>query len=355
MFLFGLVLAGGLLAVALSLSKVSTHTGCARPPAPRIIGAWPALATLLEQVPCPSTGHSVYDLHDDRGVPMEVLDPIADPAGGYLGVYHSLVQPWNPSGGIYEVLLAHSDDLIHWRQLAVLDARGAAMPTLRAIPGRAGFLLASEKAAGPSGGHVIRVSYYRNRSGLLGGRPAAAIDLPLRYSPLNNGTPAFLSIDWRGGLRRSRIGLSFHYQLADGPSSGQDREAVGTLSGFRVWRTHRARRVDRLIASAGLGASHGDERQFTYGGADWRVYEASAVASGFAGWHVVLYRVGTDQLYPLTFETTVGTVGASFGNPIVNFLPSPHGRGDVMVMTVFVFSSGPAARDAGELLFYRPV
>ena len=311
-----------------------------------------SLPALLEYVPCPAAGNATYDLHDDRGVSMAVLDPIADPAGGYLGVYHALVQPWSPAGGIYEVLLAHSKDLIHWHELVVLDDRSAAMPTLRAIPGAPGFLLADEKADGPVGGHVVRIVYYRDRAALVRGRAARAVDLPLRYSQLNNGTPSFRSIRWRHGPAGSTLELAFHYQLA---GSGIDREAVGTLQGFGRWRAYRDAGLDRRLDALGLAGSHGDQRGFSFGGREWRVYEASAARSGFGDWRIALSRTADDPPLVLRFHTAAGTFRASFGNPIVSLLPAPDGRGRVLVMTLFVFSQGPAAREAGELLFYRRV
>lgn len=339
---WGLVAVAGLAVVGLLVHR----RGSSCPDTPRTLPA------LLEELPCPASGHVVYGLRDDHGVAMQVLDPIADPAGGYLGVYHSLVQPWAPAGGIYEVLLAHSDDLVHWHELAVLDDREAAMPALCALPGGAGFMLADEKAAGPPGGHVVRISYFPTRAALLRAQPARAVNLPLRYSPFNDGTPSFRSIRWAGSPVRSTIELAFHYQL---PGSGLDREALGTLRGFRDWSTQRDARIDRLLTAGGMPGSHGDQRVFALDGRAWRMYEASATRSGFASWHVLLYLPSVSGLTPLRFRTAAGVFAASFGNPIVDVLPAPDGRGRVLVTTMFVFNQGPAAREAGELLYYWPL
>lgn len=312
------------------------------------------LAGLLEQAPCAADVRIEYAARDDRGAPLDVLDPISDPAGGYLGVYHRMV-PGTRGEASYEVLLAHSADLMQWRRLRVLDSSGASMPALCAVPGAHGFLLAYEKLAGPGDGHVVRVQWYRSRADLLGGQPTAGIDLPRRFSPYNNGTPAFLGVRWGGSPGRSVIKLSFHYELSDGGSPGPDREAVGVLLGFRHWLARRDTAVDALIDQTGLRGSHGDERQFQYGGASWRVYEANPTVAGFGSWHVLLYSPFEHRVFPLRFHLPGGPFATSFGNPIVSVLPAPGGHGQALVTTLFVFSSGAAAREAGELVLYQPL
>jgi hypothetical protein len=185
------------------------------------------LRNLIELVPCPATGRVVYGAVENLGNQLGGLDPIADPAGGYLGVYHTPIgsPPGSTSDG-FEISIAHSADLIHWRRIAVLDAVGASNPTLRAVPGAQGYVLAYEKALGAHGPHVIRLRYW-SLAGLLAGQVTAQVDLPLRFSRFSNGTPSFYSIRWRGGLRRSIIELGFHYETAVGlgAGSGGDRNA----------------------------------------------------------------------------------------------------------------------------------
>lgn len=168
------------------------------------------LQRLIEDVPALSTGRVSYRLTDTAGDEMGVLDPIPDPAGGYLGVYHTpFGDPPGATGADFRVSLAHSTDLSHWTPLAVLDAAGAAMPTLRRIPGTDHYLLAYEKELAPNS-IVVRLRYYRSRAQLLHGRWSAQRDLPRRYSLYADGTPSFLSIAFRGGLRRSEITTAGH-------------------------------------------------------------------------------------------------------------------------------------------------
>src|SRR5579884_26127 len=217
------------------------RAACSRRPLPALgasnEGLWLALA--LTEVPCPGSARAVYRLRDDRGEPVDVLDPIDDPAGGYLGVFHTPLRgAAETSAEQYRVSLARSGDLIHWRRVRVLDPRGASMPALAAVPGASGFLLAYEKSHGRYDG--VRVRFYPSRAALLAGRYSASRDLPLRFSRYSNGTPSFLSIEWRGGLARSVITLAFHYETASrGGKPGPDREATGVLRGFRSWSPSR--------------------------------------------------------------------------------------------------------------------
>ena len=313
------------------------------------------LIRLLEGGTCPQDGQVAFALRDDTGAPMEVLDPVADPRGGYLGVYHTSAAGHAAADARgYELVLAHSDDLLHWRRLRVLDGGGASMGTLQPVPGGNGFLLAYEKAPAQTG-HFIRVCYYAQPSALQAGRASACRALPRTLSALNEGTPSLLSIRWNGGLDRSVIELAFHYELTAGQGAGADREALGVLTGFRRFSALPDQTVDAALTRAGFAGSHGDQRQFAYGGQTWSVYEANTTASGFASWFSVLYAPSSRAVYPLAFRTTDGVLPRSFGNPVVEVLPAPGGHGRVLAMTLFVFSAGPAARLAGELIFYRPL
>jgi hypothetical protein len=311
------------------------------------------LEQLIEQVPCPSSGRVSFDTADDLGNPMGVLDPLADPAGGYLGVYHTAVGPTDDALA-YRVLLGRSTDLIHWHRLAVLDPDGASMPTLRAIPGEPGFLLAYEKAGSPQADHVIRLRYYATRDDLLLARYRAQRDLPLRFSPFNNGTPSILSVRWGGTPGRSLIQLGFHYETSHRGAAGPDREAVGTLRGFRRWSARPDAGTDAALERLGLGGNHGDWRQFSFQSARWRLYEAQTSFNDFSSWHVLLTGSGSGSLYRLTLKSGSAVLASSLGNPVAQQLPGPAGQGQVLVVTMFVFAASVPER-AGELVYYQPI
>jgi len=350
-----LLVAGAALLVAMALLHGRGHR-CDAQPLPVLSGAnaesWAALA--ITAVPCPASGRVAYRLRDDRGDPMDVLDPIAAPGGGYLGVFDApRAGPGGSKPAAYRVMLARSDDLLHWRRVAVLDPTGATMPTLAPVPG-GGFLLAYEKTLGDH--DHVRVSYYPSLQALEAARPTAARNLPLRFSKLNDGTPSLRAIAWHGGPDRSLVTIAFHYETtAAGGGPGPDREAVGTLEDFRRWSAHRDPLVDRRLSGLGLVGNHGDQRQFQLDGRRWRVYEAQGHFDDFATWHVVLYNTAARKAMPLRLRTRGGRFSTSFGNPVVRVLPAPSGRGRVLAVTLFVFSSGQAASDAGELVYLQPL
>jgi hypothetical protein len=308
------------------------------------------LLSAIVAIPCPSTGRAVYHLRDSRHEPAGVLDPIDDPRGGYLGVYHSEIRS-GPGGKSvnFEVSLAHSTDLVHWSWIRTLDPAGASMATLQPVPG-GGYLLAYEKRANRV--DFIRMRYYRSLAGLESGGPAASLDLPLRFSREANGTPSFLGVAWHGSLRRSVLAIAFHY-LTRTSAGWVDREAIGVLRGFRHWSAQPDTTVDGELERLGFVGSHGDLRQFSFGGSTWRVYEAQDQARG--SWHVLLYDVAARHFQPLRLNTASGRYATSFGNPIVRVLRAPGGRGRVLVTTVFVFNTGGSASGAGELLYYQPL
>ncbi len=298
----------------------------------------------------------MYGAADNHGHQLGTLDPIADPAGGYLGVYHSPIGsvPGATSDG-FEISIARSADLLRWQRIAVLDRIGSSNPTLRPVPADQGYLLGYEKTSGVRSPHVIRIRYYPTLARLLDNRFAAQIDLPLRFSRFSNGTPSFTSIQWRGGLKRSVIKIGFHYETAIGLGPGRDQEATGTLRGFSKWTPSRDAQINRLLDQGGFVGAHGDRRQFSFGGRPWRVYESSTRLRGFDSWHVLLYDVARPELLPLTISTPTGAASTSFGDPTVTVLPAPNGSGQVLVVTMFVFSRGAATKQSGELVYYQPL
>lgn len=344
-----------LVLIAVAVVAGRRHSACGGPAPGLAAGALGGklLADLVE-VPCPSSGRVSYATRDNLGAQMGALDPIDDPAGGYLGVYHSPTQARIAGQVSYSVALAHSKNLISWTRIRVIDPVGASMATLASIPGDPGYLLAYEKSTGKL--DHIRVIYYGTLRALLRGRAGATVDLPVRFSRYSNGTPSFGSIDWRGGLARSIVQLAFHYE-ASGPGGtpGPDREATGTLDGFRRWTARRDATIDGVLDRLGLLGSHGDRRQFTFNGSVWRIYEAQSKFGDFATWHVLLYDVARNQFEPLELTLNDGSFATSFGNPIVDVLRGPGGHGEVLAVTMFVFGTGGASREAGELVYYQPL
>ena len=307
------------------------------------------LQRLIEDLPCPASGRVAYDASDDHGDSMSVLDPIPNPQGGYLGVYHTAFRPPGDPFVDFRISLAQSTDLIHWTRVDVLDPSGASMPTLRAIAGSPGYLLAYEKSH--PGGDVVRLRYYPSLAALLAGHYSAQHDLPRQFSPYNDGTPTILWMRWNGSLWRSVIELGFHYETARKWRRGPDREAIGTLHGFRIWTARTDPSTDAALSHEGFVGSHGDWRQFDFEGSRWRVYEAQTSYNDFGTWRVVLQNPSSGQMYSLALRMGAQTVASSFANPVARVEPGPGGQGPVLVVTMYLFS----APVQGELVYYQPI
>jgi hypothetical protein len=315
---------------------------------PQPLSALEQLQELIEDVPCAGSGQVSYDTTDNLGGSMDVLDPIADPAGGYLGVYHT---QFGSRAGEFRISLAQSPDLIHWTRIVVLDPLGASMPTLRAVSGTGGFLLAYEKAI-PNLGNIIRVRYYGSLAALQTGHFAAERDLPQTFSRFNDGTPTILSITWHHGLVRSVIHIGFHYETEARGGRGPDREAIGTLVDFKRWTAHIQKPLDLALDRQGLAGNHGDWRQFDFANDRWRIYEGQAAFGNFGTWRVILEDISTGQLYPLTLSSDSEAISGSVANPVVAVLPAPDGGGQVLVVTLYLFSADSPALP-GELVYYQ--
>jgi hypothetical protein len=344
--------ATGLVSGLLGSGQCQTATAPAPPTGAQT--AADRLQSLIDYVPCPQTGRVSFDTRDSAGDSMSVLDTLPSPTGGYVGVYHTEFRPpgrrWFAD---FRVSLARSTDLIHWTRVAVLDSRGASMPTLQSIPGTPGYLLAYEKRPG-TGGDVVRVRYYPSLFWLEAGRWAAQRDLPRSFSPYNNGTPTIVWIHWHGALTRSVIELGFHYETAPEGQRGPDREAIGTLRGFRRWIARTDPRTDAALDQQGLGGSHGDWRQFYFDGDSWRLYEAQTAFDDFGAWRVVLESGASGRMYPVTLTMGEQPVSDSFANPIAHVEPDPQDGGRVLVVTMFLFTAHGSAAP-GELVYYQPL
>lgn len=310
------------------------------------------LEGLIENVPCTATGAVSFGTTDNRGEQLGVLDPIPDPAGGYLGVYQS---PYERNGHqTFRASLGYSADLIHWKRIRVLIGQNASMPTVRQVPGTTGYLLAYEEAMAGGGGDIAVLRYYPTLTALLDGRYAAQTQLPRRFSPYNDGTPTIVQVAWGGSPSRSNIVLGFHYESETAGRRGPDREALGRVVDFKRWSAWRDPSIDSDLNRLGLVGNHGDWRPFNFDGGQWRIYEAQQRFDSFATWHLLLWNAATGQMSLLTLATGTTSRITSVGNPVVNVEPAPAGGGQALVITAFVFDASQRADD-GELVYYVPM
>ena len=187
---------------------------------------------------------------------------------------------------------------------------------------------------------------------MLAGRPAPEF-LPRTLSACNEGTQSIRQIS----LDASRIELGLHYHR----DCRVDRQALGTLTGFRAWSVARYPQLDAAIARAAAGAgvfvrrdksatvttcatSTGPLRHPSWGAGRW---------GDFASWRVYLYdRAAKGATQRLEIVTHGGST--AFANPTATMLRDPEGRDAVMV-TMFVPMEGAAPGEAGSLLYLVPL
>jgi hypothetical protein len=281
-----------------------------------------------------------YDARDSLGNRMDTAKVIPSRAGGYLAVYHS-----------EEVChLATSADLMTWTHQVVVD-EPATQPTIAST--RDGGLLTAAEFNDGHGGR-LRVRHWANLDALLAGRPAREFLALRTLSACNEGTPSIqqVDLDADGGL--SRIELGFHYYR----DCRVDRQARGTLSGFRVWSAARYPELDAAIerAAAAVGeqvrGNIGDRDHLRYRDNDYDLVEAQGRRGDFATWRVYLYDRSAGTAERLDVVTHGGST--AFANPTATMLRDPGGRA-ALIVTLFVPMEGAAPGEAGSLLYLVPV
>jgi hypothetical protein len=281
-----------------------------------------------------------YDAYDSAGNRMDTAKVIPSPAGGYLVVYHS-----------DEVChLATSTDLMSWTQRAVID-EPATQPTIASI-GDGGLLTAAEFNDGHGG--QLRVRYWTSLEALLAGRPAREFLAPRTLSACNEGTPSLRRINLDTDLDTSRIELGFHYHC----HCRVDRQALGTLTGFRAWTAARHPELDAAVerAAAAVGeqvrGNIGDRDHLRYRGRDYDLIEAQGRRGDFASWRIYLHDRATGTAERLEVVTHGGST--AFANPTATMLRDPAGR-DALMVTLFLPMEGAAPGEAGSLFYVVPI
>ena len=291
------------------------------------------LRTIVEDVPG-SNGYR-YGTKDTHGNSMDTLKVVKSPFGAYLGVYHTL------RDGRYAVKVATSFDLLHWRFSANL-AINASQPTIRKL-GQGATLVAYESHVSCGGSsHCLALRYYPTESALLSGAAARKVTLPRTLSACAEGTPNIFGAE----ADLSSVDIGFHYFQ----DCRVDRQARGTLQDFNptTWRPWATPGVDSLILDAGASPDGhiGDRDGGVYDGAYQRLYEGQIAP--IASWRAFIMEDGA--VTQLAMRSHGGSRG--FANPTFTPLRLPNGRPGVVV-TQFIPTSGAAAGEVGELIYYR--
>lgn len=293
-----------------------------------------AITDLLTNVP--AAAHR-YGVTDDRGVSMDTLKVIEDPAGGYLAVYHS-----RPRRGAFTVHLAVSNDLMTWRRRADLDPDGS-QPTI--VPLAAGGFLVATEAGGAGRPAWLRVLRYPTRADLFAARPDRTFDVPHTLAPAGRhaeGTPHI----GRASPDGSVIDLGFHY-FRDGVV---DRQGVGRLTDFREWEGAPDPVLDAAVEAWGVRGNIGGRDEAVLAGERVTLIEGQLRPKDWASWRVFRYDRDTGAARPLPVRTHGGS--RAFANPTVTALHDPAGN-PAAVVTLFVFGEGAARGEAGPLLYHR--
>jgi len=305
------------------------------------IGGMPtnlSIQTLLGDV-VGSTGHR-YAAKDSAGNTMDTVKIITNPAGGYLGVYHT--------GN--RVNLASSTDLVNWVFRRTLDAQ-ASHPTICALP-TGGFLTAAEFNDLAGSGGLLRFRHYANLSALLAGTVNRERTIPRSLSGCNEGTPNLYSVSLTPDIDHSIIDVGFHFQR----NCDLDRQARGRLTNFTAWTAAADIGADGRLTSAAavkgrvVNGNIGDRDTAMFDDVRYTLYEVQYVKGDFGSWRLYLdnWQTGTAAYLPVT------THGGSttFANPTFATITSPAGK-PAIVATVFVPSEGAAPGEAGQLVYYR--
>jgi hypothetical protein len=285
-----------------------------------------------------------YGLRDSAGSSMDTLKVIPDGAGGYLGVYHTLIS------GAFHVKLATSMDLLTWTYRVDLDTH-ASQPTLAATSD-GGYLLAEEadnNGLVATSATWLRFRHYATFASLLAAAPDRTFDAPHTLVSTTGGaegTPNIYSASLSPDLSHSVIDIGFHYFK----DAVVDRQARGQLVNFSAWSTRTEPQIDNAITALGVAGNIGDRDSVVFEGAQLNIHEGQLTKGDWSSWRVFLYDPTTARAAPVPVQTHKGSV--SFANPSYSILSGPTGS-RVIVVTLFLPVSGSAAGEAGELIYFR--
>jgi hypothetical protein len=298
------------------------------------------LKAALESVPT-ATGYR-YGARDNLGNTLDTLKVIANPAGGYLGVYHTLV------GGVFVPKLATSTNLLGWRHRTDLDA-DASQPTIARLTD-GGFVVAYEKHSGCTGlgpgGNCLRFLHYPNGTALLAGQADRSFQAPRTLSRCAEGTPNIYSAHLDPDIMHSRLDVGFHYFRG----CDVDREARGTLTNFRAWSARVESRLNTALEAFDPGGNIGDRDNLRLDGNSYNLQEVQFRKGVFGSWRTFLYEWSSGRARRLAVQTHGGST--AFANPTFTALGGPLGRA-VLVVTLFIPHQGAARGETGELIYYR--
>ncbi len=286
-----------------------------------------------------SATRSRYALKDSLNTTMDALKVIADPWGGYLGVYHV------PASGGFTTRLATSTDLLTWSVRVDLQTQSS-QPTIAAL-GNGGYLVVTETNR-PGQGPRLNFRHYPTRAKLFAGVYDRTFDAPRTLSNCAEGTPSLSSVTLAPDIDHSVIEVGLHYFA----NCNMDRQARGTLRNFDTWGVTQDPVLDAVIVQAAgtaVNGNIGDRDEGLFRGGRYQLVEGQTVKNDFGSWRTYLYDFATGGAQRLNILTHGGS--QAFANPTFTVLPAPSGR-TALLTTLFVPSEGSAPGEAGSLLYY---
>ncbi|MCO6046049.1 hypothetical protein NG895_19285 [Aeoliella sp. ICT_H6.2] len=307
--------------VALCSLVLVTASGAAEPD---------RLAKALEDVEH-SLAHR-YQARDDRGKPLDCLNPCQASEGNLLGVYHFL------DGGVFKLALAESDNGLQWRRIRQLDTHASQGHLHAMSDGR--FLLAYEKDAPNS--CWIRLEEFKDLESLRSGEPNRSIDLTRSLAPTAEGTPMIDRVDQAGS--RQVIDLRLHYYR----DAQVDRLARGQLVDFQQWTAKPDPALNRDFTNRGARGNFGSRDLFRWSGGELLLQEIQLRPQDWAAWRVYLCERDGEPIRQLDIRTHGHS--KSFANPHAERVTLAGGQQAILV-TLFLPSQGAAPGEAGELIY----
>jgi F5/8 type C domain len=275
-----------------------------------------------------------YAATDSAGRTMDTAKIIADPAGGYMAVYHTMIS------GVFHVSLATSSDLLNWTFQRDLGSH-ASQPFITLLS-NGGFVVAWEQDPN----NHLAFKYYSSRANLLSGTVAKSFDAPRNLSSCAEGTPNIYSVILNPDIDHSTIDVGHHYFW----NCDRDRQARGKLTNFNSWTTSAQSNYDNAILYWGVGGNIGDRDALTFKGYNFGLIEGQYTKGDFGSWRAFLYDYQTGNADTTSIHTNGGST--AFANPSITNLVAPNGS-LAIVVTLFIPSEGAAPGESGELIYYR--
>lgn len=277
----------------------------------------------------------VFKAKDDRGFGLDCLKVEQAARNVYVGIHH------RPTKDGFELCLVESSDLKSWKHKRSISSDGH-QGTLARVGAK--WLVAFEQTT--RSGNQLRVEAYASLANLEKGIVEQSADIERTLSDGAEGTPSFESIAFNRSWDKSVIKIGFHYYR----DMDVDRQAIGTLTGFKEWEAAPVKAVNKDLDIHYQG-NIGDRDTAHFGAYAITLMEGQLFKGDWASWRV-LARVGQGRFKEVEIKTPGNA--RSFANPSITALTLPGGKAGAFV-SLFLPSQGNTAAESGQLIYAFPV